>query len=939
MNVFSRAYIDSLFEDFLQDPGSLPPEWQNYFADFDPDTNEIDTAKLPNSAALVPTQPPGTVEENQSVAQLQDRVDQLIRGYRVRGHLVAKIDPLGRPRESNSELSLEVYGLDPNDFQREFSARTVDGKNVRTLEELVDLMRQTYCRSIGVQFMHIDSADCRYWLQRRMEGSRNRMQLHRKTQLRILTKLTDAVIFEEFMRKKFLGAKTFSLEGAETLLPLLDLVLEKAGDHGVKEVVLGMAHRGRLNVLANIMGKRAQNIFWGFDDPDPERSRGGGDVLYHLGHSNNWTTSKGKSVHISLCFNPSHLEFVNPVAMGRCRSKQARHGDEDHSEMMTVLIHGDAAFAGEGVVQETLNLSQLEGYKVGGTLHVIVNNQIGFTTDSHDSRSTTYASDVAKMLQIPIFHVNGEDPEAVAQVVNLAMEFRREFKRDVVIDMYCYRRFGHNESDEPRFTQPLMYETIDELPTIRDSYLKRLLKMQEVTQAEADKIAEDRREQLEAGFESTKTSDRFVPDTQTGEGLWSGYYGGYERLDDHVDTGVEESLLCDVIEKAATVPSDFNLHRKLKRVLEGRVEASKGNRPIDWATAELAAFGTLSVQGHEVRLSGQDCGRGTFSQRHAVLHDVQTNQCLTPLQHLSPNQARLNIINSPLSEAGVLGFDYGYSLDSPDALVIWEAQFGDFFNAAQVIVDQFICSAEDKWDRLSGLVMLLPHGFEGAGPEHCSARLERFLTSSAEHNIQIALPTTAAQHFHLLRRQVVRKWRKPLAVFTPKSLLREPFVTSPISEFTSGMFKRVLPDTQMTGEKRPSRVLLTTGKIGVDLLKARAKLEPGAKGADFAVIRIEQLYPLPSEEIKAALSQYANGTSFFWVQEEPRNMGAWYFMKVKWDEFGFEERWPLKVICRPESASPSTGSKKAHKIEQEELMNEAMDSNLKSNKPVKTVVH
>ena len=607
--------------------------------------------------------------------------------------------------------------------------------------------------------------------------------------------------------------------------------------------------------------------------------------------------------------------------------------------MMTVLIHGDAAFAGEGVVQETLNLSQLEGYKVGGTLHVIVNNQIGFTTDSHDSRSTTYASDVAKMLQIPIFHVNGEDPEAVAQVVNLAMEFRREFKRDVVIDMYCYRRFGHNESDEPRFTQPLMYETIDELPTIRDSYLKRLLKMQEVTQAEADKIAEDRREQLEAGFESTKTSDRFVPDTQTGEGLWSGYYGGYERLDDHVDTGVEESLLCDVIEKAATVPSDFNLHRKLKRVLEGRVEASKGNRPIDWATAELAAFGTLSVQGHEVRLSGQDCGRGTFSQRHAVLHDVQTNQCLTPLQHLSPNQARLNIINSPLSEAGVLGFDYGYSLDSPDALIIWEAQFGDFFNAAQVIVDQFICSAEDKWDRLSGLVMLLPHGFEGAGPEHCSARLERFLTSSAEHNIQIALPTTAAQHFHLLRRQVVRKWRKPLALFTPKSLLREPFVTSPISEFTSGMFKRVLPDTQMTGEKRPSRVLLTTGKIGVDLLKARAKLEPGAKGADFAVIRIEQLYPLPSEEIKAALSQYANGTSFFWVQEEPRNMGAWYFMKVKWDEFGFEERWPLKVICRPESASPSTGSKKAHKIEQEELMNEAMDSNLKSNKPVKTVVH
>jgi len=839
---------------------------------------------------------------------------------------VANIDPLGRPRESNSELSLEAYGLQQSDFQRQFSARTVDGKNVRTLEELVDLMRQTYCRSIGVQFMHIDSANCRYWLQRRMEGSRNRMQLHRKTQLRILTKLTDAVIFEEFMRKKFLGAKTFSLEGAETLIPLLDLVLEKAGDHGVKEAVLGMAHRGRLNVLANIMGKRAQNIFWGFDDPAPEKNRGGGDVLYHLGHSNNWTTSKGKSVHISLCFNPSHLEFVNPVAMGRCRSKQARHGDVEHDQMMTVLIHGDAAFAGEGVVQETLNLSQLDGYKVGGTLHVIVNNQIGFTTDSHDSRSTTYASDIAKMLQIPIFHVNGEDPEAVAQVVNLAMEFRREFKRDVVIDMYCYRRFGHNESDEPRFTQPLMYQTIDELPTIRDSYLNRLLKMQEVTQEEAD---------IEQEFETTKGASSYTPDTQTGQGLWSGYYGGFERIDDEVDTGVDPALLCDVIEKTATVPEDFNLHRKLKRVLEGRIESSKGNRPIDWATAELAAFGTLSVQGHEVRLSGQDCGRGTFSQRHAVLRDVQNNQCLTPLQHLSPDQANLNIINSPLSEASVLGFDYGYSLDSPDGLVIWEAQFGDFFNAAQVIVDQFICSAEDKWDRLSGLVMLLPHGFEGAGPEHCSGRLERFLTSSAEHNIQVALPTTSAQHFHLLRRQVKRKWRKPLVVFTPKSLLREPFVTSPLSEFTSGTFRRVLNDQQVTGAQEPARVLLTTGKIGVDLLKARAKQQRN----DFAVIRIEQLYPLPAEEIEASLSQYSEGTPVFWAQEEPRNMGAWYFMKVKWDEFGFEERWPLKAICRPESASPSTGSKKAHKIEQEELMNEAMGPARPSGKPTSTVVN
>lgn len=919
MNVFSRAYIDSLFDDYQQDPSSLPPEWQTFFESFDPEDSEIDFTSLPVASNSSASSPDHNTTNSRSVAQLQDRVDQLIRGFRVRGHLEAKIDPLGRPRATNNELNPESYGLLPSDFPKNFSARTVDGQNFRSLEEIVDLMRQTYCRSIGVQFMHIDDHDVRNWLQTRMEGSRNRMQLHRKTQLRILTKLTDAVIFEEFMRKKFLGAKTFSLEGAETLIPLLDLALEKAGDHGVKQVVLGMAHRGRLNVLANIMGKRAQNIFWGFDDPDPEKHRGGGDVLYHLGHSNDWVTSKGKRVHISLCFNPSHLEFVNPVAMGRCRSKQDRSSDFDQSETMTVLIHGDAAFAGEGVVQETLNLSQLDGYKVGGTLHVIVNNQVGFTTDCHDSRSTTYASDVAKMLQIPIFHVNGEDPEAVAQVVNLAMEFRRAFNRDVVIDMYCYRRLGHNESDEPRFTQPLMYKSIDSRPTIRDSYLKRLLKMQEVTQEEADQIAEQRGTKLQDEFESTKV-EGFTPDTQTLEGLWAGYYGGKERSDDEADTTVSEASLTEVIRKSATVPETFNLHRKLKRVLETRIDSANGNRAIDWATAELAAMGTLAMEGHPVRLSGQDCGRGTFSQRHAVLHDTESAESYTPLNHLGESQAKVNVINSPLSEAGVLGFDYGYSLDSPDSLIIWEAQFGDFFNAAQVIVDQFICSAEDKWDRLSGLTMFLPHGFEGAGPEHCSGRLERFLTSAAEHNFQVAIPTTAAQHFHLLRRQVKRKWRKPLVVFTPKSLLREPYVASPIEQFTNGQFQRVIADEAVRHNSAPQRVLLTAGKIGVELLKAREH----AQRNDFAVIRVEQLYPLPHKEIEACLSQYASGTPVLWVQEEPRNMGAWYFMKVKWDEFGLEEKWPLKVICRPESASPSTGSKKSHKIEQEDIMNTAM---------------
>ncbi len=951
MNVFSRAYIDSLYEDYLQDASSLPVQWQRFFEDFDPDNEEFDLGTIPSSssssssgasqsalglaaaeskARSAPETQAQSAPEREAdagnfdqehlrkVIQLQDRVDQLIRGYRVRGHLEAKIDPLGRPRETNSELNPESYGLSKSDFQIKFSARTVNGQNFRTLEEIYEVMRATYCRSIGAQFMHIDDKNVRGWLQERMEGSQNRIKLNRSTQVRILTRLTDAVIFEQFTRKKFIGAKTFSLEGSETLIPLLDLALEKAGNHGVQEVVLGMAHRGRLNVLANIMDKRAKNIFWGFDDPDPETHRGGGDVLYHLGYSSDWITASKKKVHISLCFNPSHLEFVNPVAMGRCRSKQERIGDAEHAKCMTVLIHGDAAFAGEGVVQETLNLSQLSGYKTGGTLHVILNNQVGFTTDPSMARSTTYASDVAKMLQIPIFHVNGEDPEAVAQVVNLAMDFRKEFNRDVVIDMYCYRRLGHNESDEPRFTQPVMYETIDQRPTIRDSYLERLLRMKEVTVEEADRIAEDRRKILEEEFESAKRKDEYIPDTQTLQGLWDGYYGGPVR-DDDVETGTSQDVLKNVIERITRVPEDLSINRKLERVLDNRCSAASGERDIDWPTAELAAFGTLALEGHQIRMSGQDCGRGTFSQRHAVAHDSVTGKPHHFLRHLSDDQANVNIINSPLSEAAVLGFDYGYSLDSPEDLVLWEAQFGDFFNAAQVIVDQFITSAEDKWRRLSGLVMLLPHGFEGAGPEHCSARLERFLTGAAENNVQIAIPTTAAQYFHLLRRQVKRRWRKPLIVFTPKSLLREPMVMSKIEDFCSGTFQRLIPDSVVQPEN-VARVLVSSGKVAVDLAKHRQSSERN----DFAILRVEQLYPLPANEIEAALETYPEGTQVFWVQEEPRNMGAWYFMKVKWDEMGLQERWPLKVVSRPESASPSTGSKKMHAIEQQELIDEAV---------------
>lgn len=905
MNVFSRAYIDGLYEDFQSDPSSLPAEWQSYFQDFDPSDENF--TKPPTVSAL-------PEDKDSRVAQLQDRVDQLVRGFRVRGHLEAKIDPLGIARPTNRELNPENYALLPSDMKRSFSARTIDGDNFRPLEEIVAQLRETYCRSIGAQFMHIDDHDVRHWLQTKMEGCNNRLQLDRETQIRILTKLTDATIFEEFMRKKYIGAKTFSLEGAETLIPLLDMVLESSGEHGVKEVVLGMAHRGRLNVLANILGKRAENIFWGFDDPEPELNRGGGDVLYHMGYSSDWETAVGKKIHISLCFNPSHLEFVNTVAMGRVRCKQDRFQDEQRKECLPVLIHGDAAFAGEGIVQETLNLSQLDGYKVGGTIHVIVNNQVGFTTLADEGRSTTYASDVAKMLQIPIFHVNGEDPEAVAQVVKLSMDFRREFQRDVVIDMYCYRRLGHNESDEPRFTQPEMYRTIDKQSKVRDSYLKKLLKFQEISEEEAEKIASDRKNELQAEFESAKRKT-FEPDTQTLGGVWAPYYGGLERDDDNVDTGVPEDQLKAVLKGIATTPESFSVNRKLKRMMTSRMEMAEGSRPVDWATAELAAFGSLAITGHEVRLSGQDCGRGTFSQRHGVLHDSETGDRYCPVQHVQEGQGNVDIINSPLSEAGVLGFEYGYSLDSPKSLVLWEAQFGDFWNTAQVIVDQFICSAEDKWNRLSSLVMLLPHGFEGAGPEHCSARPERFLTLAAEHNIQIATPTSAAQHFHLLRRQLIRKWRKPLIVFTPKSLLREPYVMSDISKFTSGTFQPVLPDPDFERCSQPRRILVGNGKLMVELLKERQ--ENGR--TDTAIVRLEQYYPFPHQLLKNELERYPEGTEVYWVQEEPKNMGGWYFIKVKWDEVGLGAKWPIKVVSRPESASPSTGSKKMHKIEHAEL--------------------
>jgi 2-oxoglutarate dehydrogenase E1 component len=756
----------------------------------------------------------------------------------------------------------------------------------------------------------------REWLAERMESSENRSAFSKEEQIRIFSRLAHAATFEEFIRKKFIGAKSFSIEGAETLIPLLDIAIEKAAEQGQQEIVLAMAHRGRLNVLTNIIGKKPREIFREFEDPPGRAHDGTGDVKYHLGHSHDYETLSGKKIHLSLCFNPSHIEFVNPVALGRMRAKQDRTRDCERLRGMALLIHGDAGFAGEGITQETLNLSQLEGYKTGGALHLIVNNQIGFTTGPEECRSTPYATDAAKMLEIPIFHVNGDDPEAVAHVVRLAMDFRQRFKRDLVIDLYCYRRFGHNEGDEPSFTQPLLYQAIKKHPPVRELYLQELLKQNCLTPEQAKRIETEFRERLDQEFALLRSED-FNSSNQPFRGIWEGYCGGPEKEALKIETAVDHKRLAALLEAQARLPSEFRPHPKIERSIEARRHMAEGKRPLDWSAAESLAFGTLATEGVRVRLSGEDSERGTFSHRHAVLHDYQNGGTYIPLNHLSSNQAPLEIYNSPLSEAGVLGFEYGYSLDSPDGLVLWEAQFGDFCNAAQVIIDQFITSAEQKWRRLSGLVLLLPHGFEGMGPEHSSARLERFLQLAADDNIQIINPTTPAQYFHCLRRQALRKWRKPLVILTPKSLLRHPQVVSPLQEFSTGKFTPIISDDQVRGDKA-RRVNLCSGKVYYDLYAKRQELGRD----DVALIRVEQLYPMAETALRAALEAFRPQTPVFWIQEEPENMGAWTYLNLRFRGNMFDEH-PFSVVCRPRSASPATGSARAHKDEQERLVTHA----------------
>jgi 2-oxoglutarate dehydrogenase E1 component len=933
----SLAFVEELYLEYLKDPNLVAPEWQTYFASY-PRNGLAKRGTLGPTFTAASLFNPGVSGSGGQVSaipetrnlkpetqtlddtDLQYKVGMLIRNYRVRGHILADLDPLDLLKhETPEELKPEFYDLHDTDMNRIVMSGTMSG---RPLGEIIERLKTTYCRSIGVQFMHIDEFAVRDWLQTRMEDSLNRLELSRNEQLRILTKLTDAVVFEDFVQKKYVGVKSFSLQGGESLIPLLDLAVEKAGAQGVDEIVFGMAHRGRLNVLANVIGKPARQIFREFDDADAQDNIGRGDVKYHLGYSRDMETSTGRKIHLSLSFNPSHLEFVNAVVTGRVRAKQDRFGDVERRRGLGIQIHGDAAFIGEGVVQEVLNMSELPGYSIGGTLHVILNNQIGFTTGAHQARSTTYASDVAKMLQSPVFHVNGEDPEAVAQVVNLAMDFREKFQRDIVIDMYCYRRFGHNETDEPTFTQPIMYEAIKRQKSVRASYLERVLALGQITREEADKIEAKCRADLELELSTARGQD-YKPLVQAYGGIWQGYQGGREKDVPEVPTSIEKEKLTSLLGKLSTVPADFNINPKAKKVLDTRAEMAK-EKPLDWATAEAVAFASLVTEGHRIRMSGQDVERGTFSHRHAVLRDLKNESTYMPLAHLDEKQASIEIVNSPLSENGVLGFEYGYSLDWPEGLTIWEAQYGDFVNAAQVIVDQFISSGEDKWRRLSALTMLLPHGFEGGGPEHSSARLERFLSLCAEDNMQVMNLTTPAQYFHALRRQVKRPWRKPLVIMSPKSLLRHPKAVSTLEDLSQGAFRRILYD-QSTDPKNVKRILICSGKVYYDLAQAREE----RKRDDIAILRLEQLYPIPQTELSEALAPYGKDVPVLWVQEEPKNQGAWWYLRAAWgylvDGHGFSG------IYRRGSASPATGSGNSHKLEQAELIEKAFDLSYSSN--------
>ncbi|WP_199589859.1 2-oxoglutarate dehydrogenase E1 component [Lujinxingia litoralis] len=938
------AFIEDLYRQYLEDPGSVDTSWEPIFEEyFGPQAPLNGGAPhfKPRSIfepAYIPGQAPGgdavwvdklegiTVRAPGRTEGFAARVEAIVRAFRLHGHLIAGIDPLDRPRHTSPpELEPSLYGFTSGDLKARVHYEPLFGSREVTLGELLQRLRDIYCGHIAVEYQNMPGSQSRTWLRDQIERNDYAELNPTEDGPHILDSLVEADAFETFLHKKYVGAKRFSLSGGESLIPMLDFMLEEAAGLGVEEVVVGMAHRGRLNVLHNIMNKPAEAMFSEFEKVQtPEDYIGSSDVKYHMGFSSDRTTRSGASVHLSLCFNPSHLEFVNPVVLGRVRAKQDRLGTEGaRQKLLPLQLHGDAAFSGQGIVTESLNLARVKGYNVGGTIHVVINNQIGFTTNPEDSRSTTYATDVAKMLEVPIFHVNGDDPEACVRVMKLAMRYRQRFGEDVIVDLVCYRRYGHNEGDEPRFTQPEMYGSIDAAKPVREKYVDSLISRQIMTPAQTDKVWNTQMDAYGEVFKEIRKTP-LPKSISTLDGVWTPYHGGPLKSGDGNNAPISEELFKELAHKLVDVPESHNVHRTLRRFLKGREKVATGESPADWGMGEALAFASLLVQGTRIRMSGQDVIRGTFSHRHAALFDTKTGEGYWPLRHLGEDQGSLEIYNSTLSENAVLGFEYGFSLDSPDALVLWEAQFGDFVNGAQVIIDQFINSGEDKWKRLSGLTMLLPHGYEGQGPEHSSARPERFLQLCAGDNMYVCNLTTPAQYFHALRRQVLHSARKPLIVMSPKSLLRHKDAVSPMEDFTQAGFQPILKESrpEIKADK-VRRVLLCSGKVYYDLCDHAA--EQGID--DVAIVRVEQLYPLDGKLLKEAVAPFKNASELVWVQEEPKNMGAWHYIFPRLIEiFGAN---PLPAyVGRIASASPATGAYESHELEQRSLVSQAFAKKL-----------
>ncbi len=891
--------IDALYQQFLNDPASVEVSWKEFFSGFEFARLEYKNGK--SKEALVP--------EN---VQKEFNVINLINGYRTRGHLFTKTNPVRERRQYHPTLDIENFGLTNSDLETTFHSGSLIGIGKAKLKDIIAHLNQTYCASIGAEYKYIRSPEIVSWLEERMERTKNTPSFTIEQKRRILFKLNEAVAFENFVHTKFVGQKRFSLEGCETLIPALDSIIEFGAELGIKEYVIGMSHRGRLNVLANILGKTYEEIFTEFEGLEYDELGFAGDVKYHLGYSSDVETEAGHKVHLSVAPNPSHLEAVDPVVQGIVRSKIDNTPGGDEDQIAPILIHGDAAIAGQGVVYEVIQMSLLRGYRTGGTIHLVVNNQIGFTTNYIDARSSTYCTDVAKVTLSPVFHVNADDVEAVVYTIKLALEYREKFHRDVFIDILGYRKYGHNEGDEPRFTQPLLYKAIAAHPDPRKIYNDKLLSQGEVEGNLAREMEVSFKEMLQKSLDTAKqVKGKKV--TSFLEGSWKGLRTAMPAdFKESPATGVEEKVLNLIGKKITELPADKNFLNKTVRLFNERKKMITEGR-FDWAMGELLAYGTLLNEGFPIRFSGQDVERGTFSHRHAVVRVEDSEEQFTPLNNISVMQAPFRIYNSLLSEYAALGFDYGYALSSPNTLVIWEAQFGDFNNGAQIVIDQYISSAEDKWNRMNGIVMLLPHGFEGQGAEHSSGRMERFLALCAENNMQILNCTTPANFFHAMRRQLHRPFRKPCIIFTPKSLLRHPKCISDIKELSSGKFFEVYDDKNSDAAKI-SRVLFCSGKLYYELLEQKEK----NNAEHVAIIRLEQLYPLPVDELNKIKQRYSKAKEWFWVQEEPVNMGAWtYLLRVTRDII------PFNVISREESASPATGSYKAHEREQMQIITQA----------------